>query len=69
MPFVYALVPRSSLEETVKTQARLVAAERLKRVAHTMLLEAQGLSAEEHRPLWLTQLRSWCARPPRISGT
>lgn len=47
--FVYALVPRSSLEETVRAQARLAAAERLKRVAHTMLLEAQGLSAEEQQ--------------------
>jgi len=47
--FVYALVPRSSLEESVKTQVRLVAAERLQRVAHTMLLEAQGLSAEEQQ--------------------
>lgn len=47
--FVYALVPRSSLEETVRTQARLVAAERLQRVSHSMLLEAQGLSAEEQQ--------------------
>lgn len=47
--FVYALVPRSSLEDTVKTQARLVAAERLQRVAHTMLLEAQGLTNEEQQ--------------------
>jgi len=46
--FVYALVPRSSLEETVRIQARAVAAERLERVAHTMLLEAQALSPEEH---------------------
>jgi predicted DNA-binding mobile mystery protein A len=47
--FVYTLVPRSSLEETVKTQARAVAAERLQRVSHTMLLEAQGLSPEEQQ--------------------
>lgn len=47
--FVYALVPHSSLKETVKTQARLVAAERLQRVSHSMLLEAQGLSAEEQQ--------------------
>jgi len=47
--FVYALVPRSSLEETVKTQARAVAIERLRRVSHTMLLEAQGLSPEEQQ--------------------
>lgn len=47
--FVYALVPRSSLEETVRTQARAVATERLQRVSHTMLLEAQGLSTKEQR--------------------
>lgn len=45
--FVYALVPNSSLEETVRAQARQVAGERLQRVSHTMLLEAQALSAEE----------------------
>jgi predicted DNA-binding mobile mystery protein A len=47
--FVYALVPRSSLEETVRAQARVVAVERLKSVTHTMLLEAQGLSAGEQQ--------------------
>ena len=47
--FVYALVPRSTLEETVRTQARTVAAERLQRVSHSMLLEAQGLSVEEQQ--------------------
>jgi predicted DNA-binding mobile mystery protein A len=47
--FVYALVPRSSLEETVRTQARAVATERLHRASHTMLLEAQGLSNKEQQ--------------------
>jgi len=47
--FVYALVPRTSLEETVCAQARLVAAERMQSVSHTMLLEAQSLSAEEQQ--------------------
>ena len=47
--FVYALVPRSSLEDTVREQARLVAAERQQRVSHTMLLEAQGLSGQEQQ--------------------
>ena len=47
--FVYALVPRSSLEETVRTQAREVAVERLRSVSHSMLLEAQGLSPEEQQ--------------------
>lgn len=47
--FIYALVPRSSLEETVRAQARMVAADRLQRVSHTMLLEAQTLSPEEQQ--------------------
>src|SRR6266702_1532168 len=47
--FVYALVPRTSLEDTVRAQARKIAAERMQRVSHTMLLEAQGLAEEEQR--------------------
>ncbi len=47
--FVYALVPRTSLEETIRAQARRLAAERMQSVSHTMLLEAQSLSAEEQQ--------------------
>jgi predicted DNA-binding mobile mystery protein A len=47
--FVYAIVPRTSLEATVRKQARMVAETRTRRVAHTMMLEAQSLSAEEQR--------------------
>jgi predicted DNA-binding mobile mystery protein A len=47
--FVYGIVPRATLEETVMSQAKVVAKERLQRVSHTMLLEAQGLSAEEQK--------------------
>jgi predicted DNA-binding mobile mystery protein A len=47
--FVYALVPRTSLEETVRVQARKIAGARMQRVSHTMLLESQGLSEEEQR--------------------
>ena len=45
--FVYAIVPRTTLEETVREQARKIAEARSQRVSHTMLLEAQNLSAEE----------------------
>ena len=45
--FIYAIVPRISLEETVLAQARKVAEARMQRVSHTMLLEAQSLSTEE----------------------
>ena len=44
---VYALVPRSRLSKTVEHQARLRAAEEIQNTAHTMRLEAQGVSAEE----------------------
>ncbi len=47
--FVYAIVPRSTLEETVRTQARKVAESRMQRVSHTMMLEAQNLSNEAQR--------------------
>jgi len=47
--FVYALVPRTSLEDTVRSQARVVAQGHIERVAHSMLLEAQSLSAEEQQ--------------------
>lgn len=38
---VYALVPNSSLEESVRQRARKFAIRDLQRVAHTMKLEAQ----------------------------
>ncbi len=49
--FVYAIVPRTTLEESVRAQARKVAEARMQRVSHNMLLEAQNLSAEEQRAL------------------
>ena len=39
---VYALVPRTSLDDAVKQRARKIAMRDLKRVTHTMRLEAQG---------------------------
>lgn len=47
--FVYGLVPRKSLEGTLKAQALRVAGKRISRVSHTMTLEEQGLSAEEQK--------------------
>lgn len=44
---VYALVPNSSLENTVVTQGRKVARQELTRIEHSMDLEAQGLSQAE----------------------
>jgi len=41
---IYGLVPRSSLEDTVKKQVAQYAAQRLNRISHTMALEDQELS-------------------------
>jgi predicted DNA-binding mobile mystery protein A len=42
--FVYALVPRLSLTETVENRALEVAASQLRAVDHSMRLESQGVS-------------------------
>jgi len=47
--FVYGLVPQTSLQDTLKKQAKLVAKKRMSRVSHTMLLEDQGLSEKEKK--------------------
>ena len=47
--FVYAVVPRASLEETVRNQARKVAEKRLARTSHTMMLENQQLADDEQK--------------------
>ena len=47
--FVYGFVPRTTLEDTLRNQARQVAKKRMLRVAHTMALEDQGLSEGEQK--------------------
>ena len=47
MDFVYALVPRTSLNEMVREQAKKLALKKIERLDHTMRLEMQELSSEE----------------------
>ncbi len=49
--FVYGLVPRTSLEDTIRTRATHVATSRLARASHTMGLEDQALNEEENRDI------------------
>ncbi|MCK4509254.1 MAG: mobile mystery protein A [Desulfuromonadales bacterium] len=49
--FVYALVPRTSLENTMRDQAKIVAKQRFSRTSHTMLLEDQVVSDDERRKM------------------
>jgi predicted DNA-binding mobile mystery protein A len=44
---VYGIVPKTTLKQTIKRQAALVAASRMSRVDQTMRLEKQGLSEAE----------------------
>jgi predicted DNA-binding mobile mystery protein A len=44
--FVYGFVPRTSLDDTVRKQATIVAQRRMNRLMHTMNLEDQGLSSK-----------------------
>ena len=47
MQFVYGFVPKDSLEEMVKEQARTIALTRMAKVNHTMRLEEQELANDE----------------------
>jgi predicted DNA-binding mobile mystery protein A len=49
--FVYAVVPRISLDETIRQQALKVAGKRLSRTSHTMLLEDQMVSNNEQQKM------------------
>lgn len=44
--FIYAVVPRTSLEEIINGQASAVVLDRYRRVAHTMTLEDQAVPDE-----------------------
>ncbi|HYL04134.1 MAG TPA: mobile mystery protein A [Steroidobacteraceae bacterium] len=45
--FIYALVPRRKLRETIAARARALAKERVGPIAHSMRLEQQGLTDKE----------------------
>lgn len=59
---VYALVPNSSLEETVQRQARLVASEQLGYVDSTMALEDQDVPADRRADYLEIYVRDLIAR-------
>jgi predicted DNA-binding mobile mystery protein A len=47
MDFVYGFVPRTSLNEMVRQQAKKIALHKMERLDNTMRLELQELSSEE----------------------
>jgi hypothetical protein len=46
---VYALVPRSSLQDSVESRARQIATREVDRIAHTMKLEAQKAGDDDRQ--------------------
>ena len=63
--FVYALVPRTSLEETMRDQAKKVAEQRLSRTSHTMLLEDQQVSNDERRKMLDSKVEDLIREQPK----
>jgi predicted DNA-binding mobile mystery protein A len=49
--FVYSLVTRTSLEQTIRNRAKQVATKRLARASHTMGLENQALGEKENKEI------------------
>jgi predicted DNA-binding mobile mystery protein A len=62
---VYALVPNTSLEDTVHRQASSVARRRLKTVSHTMRLEDQGLRDTDEKKLLKEMTENLVREMPR----
>jgi predicted DNA-binding mobile mystery protein A len=60
---VYAFVPRRSLEEQVLEQARARAEAEVRRIAHSMALEDQAVSARETESLIEARIQEWLAKP------
>ena len=47
--FVYALVPKASLEETVQNKAKAIVVKRMERLEQSMFLESQSLEKEQQK--------------------
>lgn len=62
---VYALVPKVTLETSVRMQAEKVARHKLDPVDHTMRLEEQGVSGEENSRQVARMVEEWVQDPPR----
>jgi predicted DNA-binding mobile mystery protein A len=62
--FVYGFVPKTSLDETVRSKAKEVAARRLAEANQTMTLEAQSLNKEENQKVLSEMVEDLVINPP-----
>lgn len=63
--FVYSIIPRSSLEQTVKKRAKKIALKRLMDINQTMLLEKQNLNSREIEKLADDLAEELCRTSPK----
>lgn len=63
--FVYAVIPRNSLADIVRRRAELLAQKRLATVSHSMLLEAQQLSASEQQQALAAEVNTLVQEMPK----
>ena len=63
--FVYAIVPRDNLIEIVRKRALSLAAKKLDRVSHSMLLEAQQLSDVEQKKVFDSEVENLIRNMPK----
>jgi predicted DNA-binding mobile mystery protein A len=62
----YALVPRQTLQSTVERRAQQVALQEMRPVAHTMVLEEQGVSAEATSMQVAERVQELLATPSKL---
>lgn len=62
--FVYALVPKTTLDATMRAQAGRLAIQRLSQASHTMTLEDQALSGSENKVVLARLIDDIMADPP-----
>lgn len=63
--FVYGFVPRTSLENTVRTKSEQVARDRMKRIDRTMSLEEQNIKKENIEKLINDDVKKMIEKMPR----
>jgi len=63
--FVYAIVPKTSIEETLDVQAEKHLYKRFNQVSHSMDLEGQGLSAENKANLLKEAKAEYLSKSPK----
>lgn len=62
---IYALIPKTDLESSLRNQAEKVARHSLKNISHTMQLEKQGLTEKEAQKQIEAKVGEWVRNPPR----